>query len=165
MRTLGNLVWFCLLGGFWSWLLWLVASALCFISILGIPWGRACYNISELAASPFGKEAINRRELTLKRDIGTSVFGTLGNLVWLLLIGIWIALAHTIAGVACCITILGIPFGLQHFKLAGLAIAPIGKSIVRKELAAEARASNAKTDLEKVRGGMAVADIKNFEDV
>src|ERR1700744_3710939 len=66
-------------------------------------------------------------ELTLKRDIGTSVFGTIGNLVWLLLIGIWIALAHTIAGVACCITILGIPFGLQHFKLAGLAVAPIGK--------------------------------------
>ncbi|MFM0367537.1 YccF domain-containing protein [Paraburkholderia sediminicola] len=165
MRTLGNLVWFCLLGGFWSWLLWLVASALCFISILGIPWGRACYNISELAAAPFGKEAINRRELTLKRDIGTSVFGTVGNLVWLLLIGIWIALAHTIAGVACCVTILGIPFGLQHFKLAGLAVAPIGKSIVRKELAAEARASNAKADLEKVRGDMAVADIKDFEDV
>ena len=165
MRTLGNLVWFCLLGGFWSWLLWLMASALCFISVVGIPWSRACYNISELAAAPFGKEAINRRELTLKRDIGTSVFGTVGNLVWLLLIGIWIALAHTIAGVACCITILGIPFGLQHFKLAGLAVAPIGKSIVRKELAAEARASNAKADLEKVRGGMAVADIKNFEDV
>lgn len=156
MRTLGNLVWFCFLGGFWSWLLWLVASALCFISIIGIPWGRACHNISELAGAPFGKEAINRRELRLKRDIGTSVFGTVGNLVWLLLIGIWIALAHTIAGVACCVTILGIPFGLQHFKLAGLAVAPIGKSIVRKELAAEARASNAKADLEKVRGGMAV---------
>jgi uncharacterized membrane protein YccF (DUF307 family) len=165
MRTIGNVIWFCFLGGFWAWLLWLVASALCFISILGIPWGRACYNISELAASPFGKEAINRRELTLKRDLGTSVFGTVGNLIWLLLIGAWIALAHTIAGVACCITILCIPFGLQHFKLAGLAIAPIGKSIVSKELAAEARQANAKSDLAKVRGGTPVGDIKDFADV
>jgi uncharacterized membrane protein YccF (DUF307 family) len=165
MRTLGNIIWFCFLGGFWSWLIWLIVSLLAFVSIIGIPWGRACYNISELAASPFGKEAINRRELTLKRDIGTSAFGTLGNIVWLLVIGIWIAAAHTIAGVACCITILGIPFGLQHFKLAGLAIAPIGKTIVRKELAAEARLANAKADLEKARGGMAVAEIKDFEDV
>ncbi|ALP61583.1 YccF domain-containing protein [Paraburkholderia caribensis] len=165
MRTLGNIIWFLFLGGFWAWLIWLIGSLFAFISIVGIPWGRACYNISELAAAPFGKEAINRRELTLKRDIGTSVFGTLGNIVWLFVIGIWIALAHTVAGIACCITILGIPFGLQHFKLAGLAVAPIGKSIVRKELAEEARLANAKADLAKVRGGTPVIAVQNFEDV
>jgi uncharacterized membrane protein YccF (DUF307 family) len=164
MRTIANAIWFCFRGGFWSWLLWLVASVLCFISIVGIPWGRACYNISRLAASPFGKEAINRRELTLKRDIGTSVFGSLGNFVWLVLIGVWIALAHTVAGIVCCVTLLGIPFGLQHFKLAGLAIAPIGKSIVSIELATEARQANAKSNLRKVRTGQRIADIPEYEN-
>lgn len=164
MRTTANAIWFCFLGGFWSWLLWLVASVFCFISLVGIPWGRACYNISQLAASPFGKEAINRRELTLKRDIGTSVFGGLGNLVWLVLIGVWIALAHTAAGIVCCVTLLGIPFGLQHFKLAGLAFAPIGKSIVSIELATEARQANARSNLRKVRGGMPVAAVADYED-
>ncbi|WP_244141534.1 YccF domain-containing protein [Burkholderia gladioli] len=165
MRTLGNVIWFFFLGGFWSWLLWLIAALLAFASIIGIPFGRACYNISELAVAPFGKEAINRRELTLKRDIGTSAFGTVGNLVWFLALGFWIALAHTLAGVACCLTLLGIPFGLQHFKLAGLAIAPVGKSIVTTKLAEEARQANAKADLAKVRGESAVSDLKIYDDI
>ncbi|MCO4880260.1 YccF domain-containing protein [Paraburkholderia caribensis] len=165
MRTIGNIIWFLFLGGFWSWLIWLIGSALAFISIVGIPWGRACYNISELAVAPFGKEAINRRELTQRKDIGTSVFGTLGNIVWFVLCGFWIALAHVIAGVLCCVTIIGIPFGLQHFKLAGLAIAPIGKSIVTKELAEEARKTNAKSDLQKLRDGMAVSSLKDYSEI
>lgn len=165
MRVLGNVIWFVFLGGFWTWLLWLFGSLLAFVSIIGIPWGRACYNISELACAPFGKEAINRRELTLKRDVGTSGFGLLGNLVWFLLVGFWIAVVHTLAGVICCITILGIPFGLQHFKLAGLAIAPVGKSIVKKELADEARQANAKANLTKVRGGTPVSDIVGPDDL
>jgi uncharacterized membrane protein YccF (DUF307 family) len=161
MRTIGNIIWFLFLGGFWSWLIWLIGSALAFLSIVGIPWGRACYNISELAASPFGKEAINRRELTQRKDIGTSAFGTLGNLVWFVLCGFWIAALHCIAGVLCCVTIIGIPFGLQ---LAGLAIAPIGKSIVTKELAEEARKTYAKDDLQKLRAGASVASLNDFAD-
>ena len=164
MRTIGNIIWFLFLGGFWSWLIWLIGSALAFVSIVGIPWGRACYNISELAVAPFGKEAINRRELTQRKDIGTSAVGTVGNLVWFVLCGFWLAAAHCIAGVLCCVTIIGIPFGLQHFKLAGLAIAPIGKSIVSKELATEARQVNAENDLQKLRAGASVASLNDFAD-
>ncbi|MCA8211622.1 YccF domain-containing protein [Burkholderia vietnamiensis] len=164
VRTISNTIWFIFLGGFWSWLIWLIGSALAFVSIVGIPWGRACYNISELAAAPFGKEAINRRELTQRKDIGTSAFGTVGNLFWFVLCGFWLAAAHCIAGVLCCITIIGIPFGLQHFKLAGLAVAPIGKSIVTKELADEARKTNAKQDLQKLRSGAPVASLNDFSD-
>lgn len=165
MRTLGNAIWFFFLGGFWSWLLWLVASGVAFVSVVGIPWGRACYNISELAVAPFGREAINRRELTLNRDVGTSWIGTVGNFVWFLLLGFWIMLAHTVLGIGCCLTVLGIPFGIQHFKLAGLAIAPIGKSIVTTKLAEEARRENAKTALRDVRGGASVAGLKSYDDI
>ena len=164
MRTIGNIIWFLFLGGFWSWLIWLIGSALAFLSIVGIPWARACYNISELAAAPFGKEAINRRELTQRGNIGTSVFGTVGNFVWFVLCGFWLAAAHCIAGVLCCVTIIGIPFALQHFKLAGLAIARIGKSIVSKELATEARQVNAKNDLQKLRAGASVTSLNDFAD-
>ena len=163
MKVLGNVIWFCFLGGFFSWLLWLIACLLAYISIVGIPWGRACWNISEMAAWPFGKEAINRRELTDRRDFGTGIFGSVGNVLWLLLVGVWLALAHTISGLALCITIIGIPFGLQHFKLAGLALWPIGKAIVAKELAEEARKTNAKSNLEKVRSGTPVVAIKDYE--
>jgi uncharacterized membrane protein YccF (DUF307 family) len=165
MRKLGNIIWFLFLGGFWAWLLWLVAALLAFVSIVGIPWGRACYNLSELSVSPFGKEAIDRRQLTQKRDVGTSIFGSLGNIVWFLVIGIWMAIAHTIVGIGCCITIIGIPFGLQHFKLAGLAISPIGKSVVSKELAAEARQANAKADLEAIRSGTPIAGIRQYDSI
>lgn len=160
MGILGNVIWLLFLGGFWSWILWLMLSALSFISIIGIPWGRACYNISELAATPFGKEAIDRRQLTQIKDVGTSAFGFIGNIIWFVLVGIWVAIAHTAAGILCCVTLIGIPFGIQHFKLAGLAVAPIGKAIVSKELANQAREENAKSDLEKLRSGIALIDIK-----
>jgi len=150
MRTLGNLIWFVCFG-FWTWLLWLLVSILAFISVVGIPWGRACWNISWLAFAPFGKETIDRRDLTLKRDIGTSLFGSVGNIIWFIFAGVWLAVGHAISGAICCMTLLGIPFGIQHFKLAGIAIAPIGKTIVSSELAAVARDTNAKSDLERVR--------------
>lgn len=163
MKTLGNVIWFCFLGGVFLWLLWLLASLLAFVSIVGIPWGRACWNISELAAAPFGREAINRRELTEKSDIGTGVFGFMGNAVWILLLGIWLAIAHTVSGIALCLTIIGIPFGIQHFKLAGLALWPVGKAIVAKELAEEARKTNAKSNLEQLRSGTPVLQINDYD--
>ncbi|TAL55275.1 YccF domain-containing protein [Pandoraea sp.] len=160
MRTLGNFLWF-VFCGFWTWLLWAAVSAIAFISIIGIPWGRACWNISTLAAAPFGKDVINRYELTQKRDIGTSFLGSIGNIVWFILAGVWIAIVHTISGIVCCVTLVGIPFGLQHFKLAGLAIAPIGKAVVSRELAETARQENARANLEKVRAGTPIHKIKD----
>src|SRR5471032_2103531 len=150
MRTLGNLIWI-LAGGLTMSLVWMLVSILAFVSIVGIPWSRACWTISDFAFTPFGKEIIDRRDLTNKRDIGTSVLGSLGNVVWFVVAGFWLALGHALAGALCCATVIGIPFGIQHFKLAGLAIAPIGKTIVSNEVANAAREANAKATLTKLR--------------
>jgi uncharacterized membrane protein YccF (DUF307 family) len=140
-----------LAGGLTMSLVWLLVSILAFVSIVGIPWGRACWTISELAFKPFGREAISRRDLTQRNDIGTSVFGSIGNVIWFIFAGVWLALGHAVSGALCCATIIGIPFGIQHFKLAGIAVAPIGKTIVTTELAAVARDTNAKSELARLR--------------
>ena len=146
MSTLGNILWF-VLGGFFMGLGWWLAGALAFLSIIGIPWGRACFVIGQFTFFPFGKEAIDREELSGKRDIGTGVLGLLGNIVWFVLAGWWLALGHLMSAVACFVTIIGIPFAIQHLKLAGIALAPIGKTIVDKRVAAVARGTLAKDDL------------------
>jgi len=79
---------------------------------------------------PFGREAVDRRAVTGRDDLGTGALGALGNIVWFLFAGLWLALAHAFAALACFVTIIGIPFGLVHIKLAGLALAPVGKTIV-----------------------------------
>ena len=118
MRAIGNFLWF-VLGGFLMGCAWWLAALLAFVSVVGIPWGRACFVIGRLAFFPFGREAIGREELTAKGDIGTGALGTLGNIVWFCLLGVWLAIGHLASAVACAITILGIPFALQHLKLAG----------------------------------------------
>ena len=152
MSTLGNILWFGL-GGFFMGLGWWRAGALAFLSIIGIPWGRACFVIGQFTFFPFGKEAIDREELSGKRDIGTGVLGLLGNIVWFVLAGWWLAIGHVMSAIACFVTIIGIPFGIQHLKLAGIALAPIGKTIVNKELAEAARHNKAAADLSKIRKG------------
>ena len=100
---------------------------------------------------PFGKEAIARDQLTQSEDIGTGGLGMLGNIIWFIFAGFWLAIGHILSAVACFITIIGIPFALQHLKLAGISIAPIGKSIVSKEVAAAARNSNASIEVANLR--------------
>ena len=146
MSAIGNFLWF-VLGGFFMGLGWWLAGALAFLSIIGIPWGRACFVIGQFTFFPFGKEAIDREELSGKRDIGTGVLGLLGNIVWFVLAGWWLALGHLMSAVACFVTIIGIPFALQHLKLAGIALAPVGKTIVDKRVAAVARGELAQDEL------------------
>lgn len=133
-----NLLWL-ICGGFLMGCAWLVASAVMFISIIGIPWGRAAFNIAVYTFFPFGNEAISRYELTGREDIGTGPLGLIGNVIWFVLAGIWLAIAHLVVGIACFVTIIGIPFGWAHFKLVEISLAPIGKVIVSKEVAEEAR--------------------------
>ncbi|EGQ9411928.1 YccF domain-containing protein [Vibrio cholerae] len=138
LRTLGNIIWF-LCGGIVMGLAWWLVGVLAFISIIGIPWGRACFVIGNFSFWPFGYEAISRDELTDQTDIGTSGFGVLGNIIWFILAGFWLAVGHILSAVACFITIIGIPFALQHLKLAVISLAPIGKAVVPIEEAARAR--------------------------
>ncbi len=138
MRTLGNILWFILGGGIMG-LAWWLTGLVAFISIIGIPWGKACFVMGNFSFFPFGKEAVNRDQLTQKEDIGTGVFGLIGNVLWLLFAGWWLALGHLASALCCAVTIIGIPFAIQHIKLAVIALFPIGKTIVSKEVAEKAR--------------------------
>ncbi len=137
-----NLLWL-ICGGLLMGCAWLIASAVMFVSIVGIPFGRAAFNIAIYTFFPFGNEAISRYELTGREDIGTGPLGLVGNVVWFILAGLWLAIAHLVVGIACFLTIIGIPFGWAHFKLVEISLAPIGKVIVSKEVAEEARRRNA----------------------
>lgn len=152
MRAIGNLIWF-LFGGVVMGLCWWLVGCLAFITIIGIPWAKACFVIGQFSFFPFGYEAISRKELTGQTDIGTGGFGLLGNIIWFLLAGIWLAIGHLVSAVGCFITIIGIPFAIQHLKLAGIALAPIGMTVVPKELAAEARRANAQAAVKRLRSG------------
>jgi uncharacterized membrane protein YccF (DUF307 family) len=150
MRSIGNLLWF-ILGGIWMGLAWWLIGLLAYASIVGIPWGKACFVIGQFTFFPFGKEAISRDELTQKEDIGTGVLGFVGNVIWFIVAGIWLAIGHVSSAVLNFITIIGIPFGVQHLKLAGIALAPIGKVVVAKEVAEAARKAKGETTAAALR--------------
>lgn len=150
MSAIGNFLWF-VLGGALMGLGWWLVGLLAFISVIGIPWGRACFVIGQFAFFPFGKEAVSRRTLSGVDDIGTSGLGVIGNVVWFIVAGVWLAIGHVFSAIACFCTIIGIPFGIQHLKLAGIALAPIGKTIVDKEVAAAARVSSAQATVAALR--------------
>ncbi len=138
MGMLGNLLWL-IFGGFATGLAWWLAGLLCALTIVGLPWAKACFVIGQFTFMPFGKEAISRAERTGKEDVGTGALGLVGNVLWFVGIGAWLAVGHLLAALLCFVSIIGIPFGIQHLKLAGLAIAPIGKTIVSKEQSAAAK--------------------------
>jgi uncharacterized membrane protein YccF (DUF307 family) len=105
--------------------LWLIAAVIMAITIIGLPWARAALTIAGYTLLPFGHRIVQRPS-----GIGAGPLGSVGNLIWLLLAGWWIALAHLIIALGLAITIIGIPFAWAHLKLAGLALWPIGKEIV-----------------------------------
>ncbi|AZL84672.1 MULTISPECIES: YccF domain-containing protein [Aliivibrio] len=148
MSAIGNLIWF-LFGGVFMGLAWCFFGLIAFISIIGIPWGRACFVIAGFSFFPFGKEAIRRDDLTKSEDIGTGSLGFLGNVLWFIFAGFWLAIGHVISAIACFVTIIGIPFAIQHLKLAAISIAPIGQTIVDKEVASVVRNANAKIEADK----------------
>jgi uncharacterized membrane protein YccF (DUF307 family) len=130
MSLILNILWFVLGGGFFAGFAWLIAGLLMIITIVGIPWARSAFAIASFSFWPFGRVAVDRRLLTGRADIGTGSLGVIGNVIWFLLAGWWLALAHLMAAVALAVTIIGIPFAFQHVKLAILAAAPIGQEIV-----------------------------------
>ena len=131
MSFIGNIFWF-ILGGLFMGLGWWLAGLFCAITIVGIPWAKACFVIGQFAFLPFGKEAVSRKNLSGQEDIGTGTLGLIGNIIWFVFAGLWLAIGHLLSALLCFITIIGIPFGLQHLKLAGIALMPIGKTIVKK---------------------------------
>jgi len=118
MKVIGNIIWI-IFGGFAIALEYLVAGLLMCLTIIGIPFGIQSFKLAGASLWPFGKDIKNTP------DAGSGV-STLLNLLWILLGGIWITLTHLALGLALCITIVGIPFGLQHFKLMKLSFTPFG---------------------------------------
>lgn len=119
MGCLGNIIWL-LCGGFVGGIGWIVAGVAWCISIIGIPVGLQCFKIASLSFCPFGKEVV------FTGGTGSVLF----NILWIVFFGFYIGLYHLGCGILLCITILGIPFGLQHFKLAKLAFVPFGTEII-----------------------------------
>ena len=119
MSFLGNVLWF-LCGGFISGLAWIFAGLIWCVSIIGIPIGLQCFKFSGLSFFPFGKEVI----------YGGGGVSFIANIIWILFFGIEMAAANAIIGLFLCITIIGIPFGKQFFKIARLSLMPFGAQIV-----------------------------------
>jgi uncharacterized membrane protein YccF (DUF307 family) len=119
LRTLLNLLWVVLGGGFIIWLEYAVVGLLLCITVIGIPFGLQCFKVAAIGLWPFGKN--------IERDPTVPFFGTLGNIVWFVLAGLWIFLSHICLAIGLAVTIIGIPFSIQHIKLALLAIWPFGR--------------------------------------
>jgi uncharacterized membrane protein YccF (DUF307 family) len=151
MSTLGNLIWL-LCGGIVAGIGWFLAGIVMIVTIIGIPYARACFVIAKFTFCPFGRELIKRDELSGRSDVGTGAVGMIGNIIWIVLFGWWLALAHLLAAVLSAITIIGIPFALQHLKLAAVSFAPIGKTVVKKHLAEAARMNDAQAQLRLIPG-------------
>ena len=121
-----NLIWI-VFGGLWMAAGWIIAAVFMAITVIGLPWARAAFNIAAYTLLPFGQKAVSRTQYNGHPDMGTGPLGVLGNVLWLVLAGWWLALGHLITAIMLAITIIGIPFAWAHVKLAGLALWPIGK--------------------------------------
>ncbi len=124
-----NVLWI-VIGGFWMAVGWAVAAVIMAITIIGIPWARAAFNIALYTLLPFGQKAVSREEYFGQQDIGTGPLGVIGNIIWFILAGWWLAIGHLLTAIVLAVTIVGIPFAWAHLKLAGIALWPIGKVIV-----------------------------------
>ena len=119
MTLLGNLLWI-LTGGFLTSLGWFLEGLFWCVTVVGIPWGIQCFKFAKLSLAPFGKEVVP----------GGGAPSLIANVIWLLISGLPMALSHATAGLILGVMIIGIPFGRQHFKLAGLALTPFGSRVV-----------------------------------
>ena len=121
MRLILNVLWL-VLSGFWMFLGYLFAGVLMCLTVIGIPFGIAAFRIGVYALWPFGRRVVDKPTAGLGSAIG--------NVLWLVLAGWWLALGHITTGIALCISIIGIPLGLASFKLVPVSLLPLGKEIV-----------------------------------
>lgn len=154
MRFVGNIIWF-VFGGAVIAAVWLIGAIVFALSIVGLPLTRSAIEMAKMSAFPFGKDVVHVREMDLKDvSAATTVTGTIGfitNLIWACSFGAILFVGYILAGILNCITIIGIPFGLQSFKLAGISFWPVGRRVVTKEMAKIVREQNAKAKLDKMR--------------
>ncbi|MGU3413824.1 YccF domain-containing protein [Enterobacteriaceae bacterium C34A] len=144
MRTVLNILNF-VLGGFATTLGWLLATVVSVILVITLPLTRSCWEITKLSILPFGNEAVHVDELNPNEKSNLlNTGGTVLNILWFVLFGWWLCLTHIVAGIAQCITIIGIPVGIANFKIAAIALWPVGRRVVSVETARAAREANAR---------------------
>ncbi|OPZ24377.1 MAG: Inner membrane protein YccF [bacterium ADurb.BinA186] len=148
MSASANFVWI-LFGGWFSWLVWVISGILACVTIIGIPFGKGCFTIASLALRPFGRVAIPAKDLKQESWM-TGPLGLVLNILWIISGGLFLAVSEAALGIFLCFTIVGIPLGLQAFKLAYVSFAPIGKIIVPIEVSNELHRRNAISFLDKV---------------
>jgi uncharacterized membrane protein YccF (DUF307 family) len=124
MRTILNVLWFIFGSGFLLGLAYGLAGIICFILIITIPFGVASFRLARYSLWPFGYTIIEKP--------GAGLASALANIVWLIVAGWWLALVHIVTGIAQCITLIGIPFGIANFKLVPAALWPLGREIVKR---------------------------------
>lgn len=143
MRTVLNILNF-VLGGFFTTLAWLFATLVSIVLIFTLPLTRSCWEITRLSLFPFGNEAMHVDELyPERRNVLLSGGGTVLNIFWFIFFGWWLCLSHIMAGIVQCVTIIGIPVGIANFKIAAIALWPVGRRVVPVEVAQQARINNA----------------------
>ncbi|WP_279044281.1 YccF domain-containing protein [Cedecea davisae] len=144
MRTVLNVLNF-VLGGFFTTLSWLFATLVSIVLIFTLPLTRSCWEITKLSFLPYGNEAIHVDDLNPQsKNSLMNTGGTLLNVLWFIFFGWWLCLMHIMAGVTQCITIIGIPVGIANFKIAAIALWPVGRRVVSVETAQAAREANAR---------------------
>ena len=121
MRLILNLIWL-VLCGWWMAILYVIAGLICFILIITIPFGIASWRIASYVLWPFG------RSVVMRRDAGA--LSLIGNIIWIILIGWWLAVGHFTSGIALCVTIIGLPLGIANFKLIPISLVPLGVQII-----------------------------------
>jgi uncharacterized membrane protein YccF (DUF307 family) len=121
VRLLLNIVWL-IFGGLVLALGYALAGIICCILIITIPFGIASFRIAGYALWPFGRTVVDRPD--------AGVASLVGNVIWIIFAGLWICIGHIVAGITLCVTIIGIPLGLAHFKLVPVSLAPLGKDVV-----------------------------------
>lgn len=144
MRTVLNILNF-VLGGFATTLGWLVATVVSVVLIITLPLSRSCWEITKLSLLPYGNEAIHVDELNpADKNALLNAGGTLLNVLWFVLFGWWLCLMHIFTGIMQCVTLIGIPVGIANFKIAAIALWPVGRRVVSVEVARAAREANAR---------------------
>lgn len=129
MRLVLNGIWF-VFGGFFLALGWWFAAVIMVLTIVGIPWARSAVMMGRFMLWPFGYEAVSRKTLTGQKDLGTGALGCVGNAIWFVLAGWWLAIGHLLSAIFCALTIVGIPFAWKHLMMIEISLMPVGKSIV-----------------------------------
>jgi uncharacterized membrane protein YccF (DUF307 family) len=151
MALLLNILWNIPGLGFVAALMWLAAAVLMALTIIGLPWARACLTLAGYSFLPFGNTIVPADELEGRATLGTGPLGWLANILWFLLAGIWLCIAHLTLAAGTAVTIIGLPFAWAHLKLAAASLFPVGKRVVPNAVGDAIASGRGQAGLDRVR--------------